>query len=482
MPDQANEAEIRAILDNLQEEIRRHRQALGELGFFTPPDPLRTVRERQWVNSHLPIGWPVMPKGIIPKLIAYAQKITRRLLRWYINPLVDQQNAYNAAVSEALAGIHAQLNQLDVLSSRLTAVENSLRSLAGIKEQINALEQTLANESKIGFERNEALRTHFDEIESRLATHFQEIDTHLTQLQKHADDQDAWMHDLEQRSDHLSRALDVERSTRESQEETTRLRLQRLENWYRRLDIPKNVNSPPVPRDRTADTFDYYLLGARWRNVAQVSARLSDYDDLFLSLLQAGSSLANAPVLDLGAGRGELVEHLAELGLHAYGIDIDADAVSAARDAGRDVRMEEGHAHLASLSDNSLAALVMVQVIEHLDVEPLLDLLRLGHRKLLPGGLLVAETINPTCLWALSNWYLLDPSHKTPLHPEMTRFLLEQVGFGQIEIRYLHPVKPEEQLELPKGEAIAQRNIEQLNRFLYGPQDYAAIARKVGEE
>jgi len=44
-----------------------------------------------------------MPRGLIPKLVAYAKKITRRLLRWYINPLVDQQNAYNAAVTDVLA-------------------------------------------------------------------------------------------------------------------------------------------------------------------------------------------------------------------------------------------------------------------------------------------------------------------------------------------------------------------------------------------
>jgi len=62
------------------------------------------VREHQRVNSHLPIGWPVMPRGLIPKLVAYTKKkITQWPLRWYINPRVDQQRAYNTVVTEALA-------------------------------------------------------------------------------------------------------------------------------------------------------------------------------------------------------------------------------------------------------------------------------------------------------------------------------------------------------------------------------------------
>jgi hypothetical protein len=109
-------------------------------------------------------------------------------------------------------------------------------------------------------------------------------------------------------------------------------------------------------------------------------------------------------------------------------------------------------------------------------------MLRLAQRKLAPGGMLLAETINPSCLFALSNWYLMDPSHRTPLHPQLLRFLLEQAGFAEVQIRFLHPVPERERLQnLPEAEEWARalnQNIAQLNHILYGPQDYAAIATR----
>ena len=54
------------------------------------------------VNSHPPIAWPTWPRGLWPKIEALAQKVVRRLLRWYIDPIVEQQNRFNAAVAQVL--------------------------------------------------------------------------------------------------------------------------------------------------------------------------------------------------------------------------------------------------------------------------------------------------------------------------------------------------------------------------------------------
>jgi GT2 family glycosyltransferase len=55
---------------------------------------MQTAQAR--VNPHLPIAWPNWPPGVVPKVRAAFQKVTRRLLSWYINPLVEQQNEINA--------------------------------------------------------------------------------------------------------------------------------------------------------------------------------------------------------------------------------------------------------------------------------------------------------------------------------------------------------------------------------------------------
>ena len=342
-----------------------------------------------------------MPRGLIPKLVAYAKKITRRLFRWYINPLVDQQNAYNAAVTDALATLRAQ---------------------------------------------NDGLASQSEALGARL----------------------------------------------EHGQGEVLLRLQRLENWWRD-GAPPLVVQPPALQATPApegEAMDLFVLAARYRNEEQLRARLTDYDDLFVALLDAGRGDDDliGPVLDIGCGRGELVSHLTELGLRAYGIDIDVDAIRLGQNAGRDVREADVFAHLGDLSDNSLLAITLMQVIEHFEIDDLLHLFKLATRKLAPGGLIVAETVNPVCVWALTNWYLMDPSHRTPLHPETTRFLAEQAGLEQVQMRFLHPVSERGRLgALPEvGEMPAMwplverinRNIGQLNRFLYGPQDYAVIAHK----
>ena len=86
---------------------------------------LEEVRARSWVDPYRPIAWPHWPKGIWPKLVALAQKVTRRLLCWYITPLVDDQNRYNAAVAEALEALSRENAQLRAKLWELTAAQKN---------------------------------------------------------------------------------------------------------------------------------------------------------------------------------------------------------------------------------------------------------------------------------------------------------------------------------------------------------------------
>jgi hypothetical protein len=46
--------------------------------------------------------------------VAASQKVTRRLLRWYINPIVEQQNRFNAATAQALDLIWQEITHLQL--------------------------------------------------------------------------------------------------------------------------------------------------------------------------------------------------------------------------------------------------------------------------------------------------------------------------------------------------------------------------------
>lgn len=88
---------------------------------------LSLVVQTAAVNPHLPIAWPHWPPGVLPKARAALQKLTRRLLAWYINPIVAQQNTHNFHLLQALQEAE-RVNQQ--LSDRLAALERDHRDLS----------------------------------------------------------------------------------------------------------------------------------------------------------------------------------------------------------------------------------------------------------------------------------------------------------------------------------------------------------------
>ena len=193
-----------------------------------------------------------------------------------------------------------------------------------------------------------------------------------------------------------------------------------------------------------------------------------------------------APVLDLGCGRGELLALLRDAGIEARGVDADADMVAFARGEGLDVEQADALAYLQLLADGKLGGIFLGQVVEHLPPPALVRLLELAHAKLREGGVLVAETINPLSPIALRN-YFADLTHAQPLVAETLALLAEQAGFRDVEIRYLNAPPADQRLrdvELPAEpgfdaarEALAQ-NVRRLNDQLFGPLDYAIVARR----
>ena len=183
-----------------------------------------------------------------------------------------------------------------------------------------------------------------------------------------------------------------------------------------------------------------------------------------------------APVLDIGCGRGELLMLLREAGVEARGIDADADMVAYARGEGLDVEQADLVEHLTGLGDGSLGGIFMGQVVEHLPAGTLAHALELAAAKLRPGGVFVAETINPLSPIALRN-YFADLTHAQPLVPETLELLARQAGFPQTEIRFLN--EPERLTE-PDDPVIAA-NVRRLNEILFAPLDYALVARTRGD-
>ncbi len=194
-------------------------------------------------------------------------------------------------------------------------------------------------------------------------------------------------------------------------------------------------------------------------------------------------------ILDIGCGRGEFLESLKEHGVHAHGIDIDADMVNYCLSRGLDVEKIDAITYLERVEDNTLSGIFIDQVIEHLEPPYLVKLLRLCYKKLMYDGSIIAETVNPLSLYSFANFYI-DMSHKKPVHPATLEFLLEYIGFRDVEIKFFSFIPDEDRLRKidieemitndreKQAKEIYNHNIDMLNNILYGPQDYAAIGKK----
>jgi SAM-dependent methyltransferase len=186
-------------------------------------------------------------------------------------------------------------------------------------------------------------------------------------------------------------------------------------------------------------------------------------------------------ILDLGCGRGEFLDLLRANGFTASGIDVNPQMASLCRDKGLDCETGDLLEKLAARPDASLDGIFSSQVIEHLAAPQIKRLIELSHAKLAPGGILLLESVNPTSVFALVQVYFLDLTHKTPVHPQALKFLMEAAGFAGVEIRTSAELGEERLQNLPGADetaALLNKNIDRLNALLYAPPNYAAVGRK----
>jgi len=197
----------------------------------------------------------------------------------------------------------------------------------------------------------------------------------------------------------------------------------------------------------------------------------------------------SAPVLDVGCGRGEFLELLAADGIEAYGIDVNSEIVKANKERGLKVIRADLLEHLRKAKEGSLGGILAAQVVEHLDEPQLRSFLTQSHRVLRDGGVLIAETLNPESIYAMTRYFYQDYTHHAPLPPELLRFYAELAGFAEVEVKMLSEVPEAERLQPVELEAAApaaiesafrrlNRDIERLNDFLYGHLEYAVMATK----
>jgi O-antigen chain-terminating methyltransferase len=246
--------------------------------------------------------------------------------------------------------------------------------------------------------------------------------------------------------------------------------------------LRRSLESPPpapvaAAAQRAADDSTYAAFEACFRGSRDdIRGRLADYVERFRGL---------DPVLDLGCGRGEFLELLREAGIAGRGVEGNLHVAQDDVARGLDVAHGDLLGFLESQPEGSAGGVFASQVAEHLPPPVLHRTLQQAFRVLRPGGLMVLETVNPRSVIGLLEVFNRDLTHERPLHPETLSFLASAAGFTDVRVELRSPVDAASRLqpipaeELPPRVAEAlNENIARLNGLLYGPQEYALLARR----
>ncbi len=232
------------------------------------------------------------------------------------------------------------------------------------------------------------------------------------------------------------------------------------------------------PAEGQADAAAYVEFQDRFRgSQAEIRGRVDDY----LPILASATD-----VVDIGCGRGELVERLRDAGVRARGVDANPAMVEVGRARGLDVVQGDAVGFLREQPDGSLGGLVAIQVVEHLPPTALVAFLEAAYHAMRAGAPLVLETINPACWMAFFETYIRDLTHQRPLHPDTLRYLVEAAGFSHVDVRFREPVREADRLSRvaapssAPGDVVAALNdhADKLNARLFSFTDYAIVARR----
>ena len=347
--------------------------------------------------------------------------------------------------------------------------------IAECRDEVSRLRETLSKQVQ-------ALAQQQGEFERVASTQFSEVDRRYDALEAYVkkmnDAFSRFEHDNQEQRGFMAKA------ETELRAEIARLYLQ-LQHARSELTLQADsISALSTGRSETRPVYQvpaesHHQLPAESHNLDALYAALEDRfrgarDEIkerfkvYLPYVQD-----QAPVIDLGCGRGEWLEILSEAGIEARGVDTNRIQIEQCR--ARSLNVEEGDfiAYLRSLSDASAGTVTGFHIIEHVSLDMLITLLNEILRVLRPGGVVIFETPNPENVLVGSNYFYLDPTHRHPLPRDLAEFLLDSRGFHGIEIINLHPW---ESARVPGSDELTQR----FNDYFYGPMDYAIVGRKVG--
>ena len=365
------------------------------------------------------------------------------------------------------------LHRLRAWFSALFGAAESARALKGLAARADhkdLLFEELKQHVWDSHRRNDEANRRVTDMSQRLDAGQSQMLVLFEELKQHVWDSLRRNDEASQRIMELSQRLDADHAHAQGLKREIMFQQRRLSRLGEQLSTPDKA-LPAVGGDLVDERIDslYVAFEDTFRGSREdIKARLIPYIE---RVQLAGAGPPGKPILDIGCGRGEWLELLREHHLEAYGVDLNSIMIERCKALGLETSRADAIGHLRELPDESRSAITAFHVIEHVPFEVFINFLDEALRVLVPGGVLLLETPNPETIRVGATTFYYDPTHRNPLPPLPTQFIVQHRGFVDVEILRLHPVT-EERL-LGTGE-----DVDLLNRVLFGPQDYAIIARR----
>lgn len=447
--------ELAAVIAEIRQRVRARNPNGTAPGNIPLPDLTPLLHARDAAEAKVASIGTVNPRrgGLKNSIIQRAKRMVARALDWHVREQVE----FNRGVMECVQSTIGALNECKQALALLAGLGEEARELKDIRDRWQ--EWHTGWEHKLAQTEIQFLRS-VSELQAAFQHRVTLMDANYREQMKaqHADFERA----VERQAEAIHQRF-WNNLTR-VREEYERLIHSELRLVRQRASLAREVEQ--VSRHAPPDfaQLDWLKFAEKFRG--------SEDDIRARQRMYASRFREHAPVLDLGCGRGEMLQIFRDAAIAARGIDSNQDSIALCQAAGLDAERADLFEYLNALPDASLGGVICCQVVEHLPPERLPEMIRLVHTKLRAGGLVAIETPNPECLAIFATHFYIDPTHRHPIPAALASFYLEEAGFGLIEIERLSPAieSMPSLAELP----------ENFRKQFFGHLDYAAFGIKLG--
>jgi O-antigen chain-terminating methyltransferase len=451
--------ELAAVIAEIRQRVRARNPNGTAPGNIPLPDLTPLLHARDAAEAKVASIGTVNPRraGLKNSIIQRAKRMVARALDWHVREQVEFNRGVMACVQSTIEALNECKQALSLIAGQSGDLRGEARELKDIRdhwaEWHTGWEHKLA-QTEIQFLRSVSeLQAAFQHRVTLMDANFRE----QTKAQ-HAD----FERSMERQSEEIHQRF---------WNELTRVRLEYERLIHSELRLVRQRTSLAREVQQVSRSAPPDFAKVDWLKFAE-RFRGSEDDIRARQRMYASRFRERAPVLDLGCGRGEMLQIFREAGIAARGIDSSQDSIALCQTNGLDAEQADLFGYLDALPDASLGGAICCQVVEHLPPARLPEMIRMVHAKLRAGGLLAIETPNPECLAIFATHFYIDPTHRHPIPPALASFYLEEAGFGLVQIERLSPAidSMPSLAELP----------EPFRKQFFGSLDYTAFGIKLG--